>query len=114
MHQLSQFNLTVKDIYIMTENDNVVDAEIVSESSADVNAQPQITEEQFAAYMEAYSKQHGMKCRKKGFTGHFHQPAGSKLSRKLLNQGSLYGRVSLISQTFNEMRAQAWKDSKAV
>lgn len=38
----------------------------------------------------------------------------NKLERKLNRQGSLYGHVSIVQQTFNAIQAQKFKDSKAL
>ena len=36
----------------------------------------------------------------------------SKLARKLDRQGSVYGRVSLVSQTFNDIQSRKFKDGR--
>lgn len=36
----------------------------------------------------------------------------NKLARKLDRQGSVYGRVSLVSQTFNDIQARKFKDAR--
>ena len=106
----------------MNIDNEVVDTEIVSETPSAVllpqdvlegsPAEPiQLSREQIAAYLEHMQKKHNSQCRKKGFKGHFHQPAGSKIARGLAKNESVYGPVSLVSQSFRDMRAQAWKDS---
>ena len=37
----------------------------------------------------------------------------NKLARNLDRQGSLYGRVSIVSQTFNNIQARKFKDAHA-
>ena len=64
-------------------------------------------------WMKAARDAKGKQCRKKGHKGHVVNPAGNKLERKLERQGGLYGRNSLVYQTFLDMRAQAFKAFKA-
>lgn len=74
----------------------------------------QPTTEQLIAYMQHMRKLHNAKCRKKGFKDHIHQRAGHKLERKLERQGSLYGRVSLVSQMYNDIQVRKFKEAKEV
>lgn len=64
------------------------------------------------AYMREIRRQHNAKCRKRGFRGHAHQSAGHKMIRALERNGSLYGAVSIIQQTFNAIQKQKFKNAK--
>lgn len=72
----------------------------------------QPTQEQIMAYMKFMRARHNAQCRKKGFKDHIHQPAGHKLERKLIRQGSLYGRLSLIAEMFKDIRERKFKEVK--
>jgi len=73
----------------------------------------QLSQAQIMNYMRWMERQQGALCRKKGYTKHAANPAGSKLQRKLARCGTLYGRLSQIAETFNDMAIQKFKDARA-
>ena len=86
----------------------------MNESITDVEAieEPKMSQAQFMQMLQAMIRAHGKKCRTKGFTGHMHQPAGNKLSRKLARCGTLYGRLTLGDEMVNDIRARRFKEAK--
>lgn len=103
-------------------NENIVDAEVITAENAGTmlnikgteaiaENQTQPSREQIMAYMQHMRSLHNRQCRKKGFKDHIHQPVGHKLERKLERQGSLYGRVSLVSQMYNDIQERKFKDA---
>ena len=91
----------------MTIEDTVTDVH-------DVNVNPEIKKRQ-AEYDRLMREQgHGAKCRKIGFKGHRHQQPGTKLGRNLERQGSVYGRVSLVQEMFNDMNAAKFAQRKEI
>ena len=94
-------------------NENIIDVEAIEEPSVFSSAgEPQMSQAQFMQMLQAMKRAHGKKCRTKGFTGHVHQPAGNKLSRKLARCGTLYGRLTLGDEMVNDIRARRFKEAK--
>ena len=104
----------------MNQEQNVTDAEVIESTPREItgdtvvsqaNQDQQMTEQQahdLSVWMRAAREAHGKQCRKAGHK-HKHNPAGSKLSRKLEKTGNVYGRNSLVYQTFVDMREQQYK-----
>jgi hypothetical protein len=103
------------------QEDNVQDVEVVNEITGDTvvsqaDQTQQMTPEQIHdlnVWMKAARDAKGKQCRKVGHK-HSHNPAGSKLSRKLEKTGNVYGRNSTVYQTFCDMRSTAFKNKETV
>lgn len=78
-------------------------------------SQPQLTPEQIhnmQVWMRAAREAYGARCRKKGHVHLTRNPAGAKMARKLARQGSLYGRVTIVTEAFNNIQKRKFLENK--
>lgn len=88
----------------------------VKDGPAVITTTPQLTPQQMhdmMVWMKASREAYGAQCRKPSHVHRTRNPAGAKLERKLAQQGSLYSKVSLVQEMYNDIQQRKFKEKQA-